>query len=131
MMLVDSDILIAHLRGIEVARDWLVSARRAGPLSISVVTVTELVGGMRSPERRAVWRLLDSMTVKPINELVARRAGDFMHEHRRSNSGIGLADYLIAATAEINGLDLATLNIRHFPMFDGLEAPFALPAAPQ
>jgi predicted nucleic acid-binding protein len=45
-----------------------------------------------------------------------------MREHRRSNQGIGLGDYLMAATAE--GLDLATLNVRHFPMIKDLQAPF-------
>ncbi len=38
--------------------------------------------------------------------------------------GARLGDYLAAATAQISGLDLATLNVRHFPMFDGLRAPF-------
>ncbi|TXB86454.1 type II toxin-antitoxin system VapC family toxin, partial [Mycobacterium tuberculosis] len=38
MILVDSDVLIAHLRGVVAARDWLVSARKDGPLAISVVS---------------------------------------------------------------------------------------------
>ena len=37
---------------------------------------------------------------------------------------IGLGDYLIAATALIEGLELATLNVRHYPMFPGLARPF-------
>lgn len=49
-----------------------------------------------------------------------------MRHHRRAHSGIGLGDYLIAATAEINGLELATLNVRHFPMFPDLRPPFTL-----
>ncbi len=49
-----------------------------------------------------------------------------MRRYRRSHGGIGLGDYLIAATADVNGLELATLNTRHFPMFPGLEPPFAL-----
>jgi predicted nucleic acid-binding protein len=30
----------------------------------------------------------------------------------------------VAASALVNGLELWTLNIRHFPMFDGLIAPW-------
>lgn len=56
MILVDSDVLIAHLRGVVAARDWLVSARKDGPLAISVVSTAELIGGMRTAERREVWR---------------------------------------------------------------------------
>ena len=41
-----------------------------------------------------------------------------------SRSGISLGDYLIAATALTEGLELATLNIRRYPMFDGLARPF-------
>ena len=47
-----------------------------------------------------------------------------MQEYRRSHSGIGLGDYLIAATALSEGLELATLNTRHYPMFPELARPF-------
>ena len=126
MKLVDSDILIAHLRGLDEARDWLLEARGEGPLAISVVSITEIVGGMRSVERREAWQLLASFRTEPATEIIARRAGDLRRHYRRSHSGIGLGDYLIAATAEVKGYQLATLNVRHFPMFDGLRPPFVV-----
>lgn len=125
MILVDSDVLIAHLRGVTAARDWLLSTRKDGPLAISVVSTTELIGGMRSAERREVWRLLASFRVEPVTEIIARRAGDMMRKYRRSHHAIGLGDYLIAATADVKGLQLATLNVRHFPMLKHLRPPFA------
>ncbi|OBA80534.1 ribonuclease [Mycobacterium sp. 1164966.3] len=128
MILVDSDVLIAHLRGFGAARDWLVGARKNGPLAVSVVSIAELVGGMRSVERREVWQLLSSFRAEPATEIVARRAGELMRRYRRSHTGIGLADYLIAATADVKGIQLATLNVRHFPMFEDLRPPFAAPA---
>ena len=125
MILVDSDVLIEHLRGSTVARDWLVNARRSsGPLAISVVSLTEVAGGMRSPERREVMRLLGSMQRFEASEQVAWRAATLMREYRRSHSGIGLGDYLIAATALTEGLELATLNVPHYPMFPELARPF-------
>ena len=126
MILVDSDVLIAHLRGLDAARDWLINTRKDGPLSISVISNAELVGGMRSVERRQVWRLLASFRAEPVSEIIARRAGEMMRRYRRSHSGIGLGDYLIAATADVKGLKLATLNTRHFPMFKDLQPPFAI-----
>lgn len=128
MILVDTDVLIAHLRGIPAARDWLVAARTqaGGPLAASVVTATEILGGMRSPERAGVARLLATFRLQPVNEVVARRAGELMREHRRSHAAIGLGDYLVAATAKVLGLELATLNVKHFPMFEGLRPPFKL-----
>jgi predicted nucleic acid-binding protein len=124
MILVDSDVLIAHLRGVTTARDWLVKARTQGPLVISVVSIAEIIGGMRSAERREVWRLLAAFRVEPVTEIIGRRAGTMRRRYRRSHNKIGLADYLIAATVDVKGLQLATLNVRHFPMFDGLQSPF-------
>lgn len=127
MILVDTDVLIAHLRGVPEARSWLLAARADAPLAISVVTVAELTGGMRSAERREVWSLLSALRTEPVTELVARRAGELRRRFRRSHSAIGIADYLVAATAQELGAQLATLNIKHFPMFDDLAAPFEIP----
>jgi predicted nucleic acid-binding protein len=125
VILVDSDVLIEHLRGTQAARDWLVKARQSsGPLAISVVSLTEIAGGMRSPERREVVRLLGSMQRFEVTKQVAWRASELMRQYRRSHSGIGLGDYLIAATALTEGLEVATLNIRRYPMFQGLSRPF-------
>lgn len=112
VILVDTDVLIAHLRGVEDARAWLRQARTAGPVAVSVVSIAELTGGMRSGERQAVWRLLGALRTESVTELVARRGGEFMRQYRRSHTGIGLGDYLIAATAETHGLALATLNVQ-------------------
>jgi predicted nucleic acid-binding protein len=126
VILVDSDVLIAHLRGVAAARDWLINARKDGPLAVSVVSIAELIGGMRSVERREVWRLLASFRVEPATEVIARRAGEMIRRYRRSHNNIGLGDYLIAATVDVKGLELATINVRHFPMFEDLTAPFAM-----
>lgn len=127
MILVDSDVLIASLRGRDVARDWLRDARtRSGRLAVSVVTNTEIIGGMRAPERREVARLLGSLRPLPVTDMIAHRAGELRRRYRRSHAAIGVVDYLIAATAQVHGLELATLNTRHFPMFEGLKPPFRL-----
>jgi predicted nucleic acid-binding protein len=126
MFLVDTDVLIAHLRGVVAARNWLLRQRELEPLTISAVSVAELTGGMRSEERRAVNVLLSALRVEPVSEVIALQAGRFQREYRRNHSGISLGDYLIAGTAETLGYNLATLNVKHFPMFTHLEAPFAL-----
>ena len=127
MILVDSDVLIAHLRGLPAARDWLLGARgRTGPLATSVISVAEITGGTRSGERREVTRLLDTLQTVPVNRAIAGRAGELRRAYHRSHGAIGLADYLIAASALGTGCELATLHVRHFPMIDDLEAPFAV-----
>lgn len=124
MILVDTDVLVWALRGSDPARSWLRAARERQPLAVSVVTVAELTGGMRSGERDRVWSLLAALRPEPVTELIARRAGEFRREYRSSHATIGTPDYLIAATADVLGVRLATLNVRHFPMFADLRRPF-------
>ena len=124
MILVDTDVLVHHLRGSPVATEWLLERRAEAPLTISAVTVAEITGGMRADERRETWRLLAAFRVESVTDGIARLAGGLRREYRASHSGIGIADYLIAATATVLGYELATLNVRRFPMFAELAAPF-------
>jgi predicted nucleic acid-binding protein len=125
VILVDSDVLIEHTRGTPAATSWLDAARRdTGRLATSAASVVEVAGGMLSDDRRRVRALLSSLRVFSATEQVAWKVAQFMRTYRRSHSRIDLGDYLIAATVEIEGLELATLNVRHFPMFPDLEPPF-------
>ena len=75
---------------------------------------------MRSAERADVARLFGVVTLVPVTDAIAQRAGAHLRAHRRSHQGIDLADYLIAATADIKEAALSTLNVKHFPMIEGL-----------
>lgn len=101
----------------------LVAAVSTGALA-SVISRTEIEGGMRSGERRDVARLFEGLVLVTVTDPIARRAGRYLRQYRSSHSGIDLADYLIAATAEEEGAELVTLNVRHFPMFAGLTTPW-------
>jgi predicted nucleic acid-binding protein len=59
-----------------------------------------------------------------VNEAIARRAGELGRRWRRSHPGIGVADLAIAATAEHIEAGLVTCNLKHFPMFPELQAPY-------
>lgn len=124
MILIDTDVMICHLRGLEPAKGWLREAAQRDVLAASAVTVAEITGGMRSAERREVWGLLSALETISVTDVIARRAGELQRRYRRSHSGIGISDYLIAATALHSGFELATLNVKHFPMFPGLAPPF-------
>jgi predicted nucleic acid-binding protein len=58
-----------------------------------------------------------------LDEVTARRAGALGQQWRASHA-IGTADLIIAATAEELGSELATSNVRHFPMFPTLAPPY-------
>lgn len=123
-MLYDSSVLIEHLRGQPRARDLLRRDARAGTAHASVISRAEIEGGMRSAERGDVARLFAGLVLLPVTDAIARRAGRHLRAHRASHPGIDLADYLIGATAEDHELELATLNLRHFPAIAGLRPPW-------
>jgi predicted nucleic acid-binding protein len=120
--LLDTSVLIDVLRASPAATAWLTGLDEV-PLC-SEVTRAELLRGMRSPER-ATERLLQGVRWAPVDEAVSRRAGELGRRYRASHNGLGVADLLIAATAEIYGAELATGNVRDFPMFPRLSPPYA------
>jgi predicted nucleic acid-binding protein len=123
MTLFDSSILIAHLRGDRRATDLLLATPPEERLA-SVLARVEIEGGMRSDERRPVASLLGVLRLLPVTDAIARRAGEHLRTYRRSHHGVDLVDYVVAATAELHGAELATLNVKHFPMFERLAPPF-------
>lgn len=124
MIVFDSSVLIAHLRGAEPATTLLGQAVVGGTAACSVLSRIEIEGGMRSAERSAVARLFSIMDVVPVTDVIAARAGEFLRTYRRSHSGIDIIDYAIAATADVHGAELLTLNVKHFPMIAGLDPAF-------
>ena len=101
--LVDTDVLIDHLRGATRLR------RPDGvQLNYSVITRCELVAGPASQEEE-VLRLLASLNPIAVDDEIATAAGLIRRE-----TGIATPDCLIAATAIGEGLDLMTHNRRDF-----------------
>ncbi len=121
--LFDSSVLIAHLRGVSQAGQLLAGVPRPQRL-VSVLSRVEIEGGMQSGERPDAARLFGIVTLIPVSDVIARRAAEHLRRFRRSHKGIDIVDYVIAASAEVHEASLATLNLRHFPMFKQLEAPW-------
>lgn len=113
-MLVDTDVLIDFLRGRPEARDFVAGLPRDA--AVSVLTVAELHVGVRDgDERLALDAMLDTFRVLPLEDSVARTGGLFRRDYGKSH-GVGLNDALIAAAVLEQGLTLATLNVKHYPM---------------
>lgn len=90
----------------------------------SEITRIEVIQGLRSAERKTANSLFALIEWAPVSEAIARRAGELGRRWRRSHPGIGVADLAIAATAEEIDATVATRNLKHFPMFSGLRAPY-------
>jgi predicted nucleic acid-binding protein len=121
-VLLDTSILVDLLRGKPAALAFV--GGLAKPPSLSVVTVAELRAGQRSArEAVTIDQLVGSYAIHDASLAVAERAGAYLRQYRKSHQ-LDMADILIAATAAHHGLALATLNLKHFPMFTHLTAPY-------
>lgn len=124
-IVVDASVFIDHLRGSEEARDALTGARRFGREILgSVLTRTEILGGMRASEKARTHALLSVIGWVDVSADIADDAGALARQYRRSHQGIDIADYVIAATTMRCGAELWTRNVKHFPMFAGLREPY-------
>lgn len=112
-ILVDTDVLIEFLRGKEKAKILLEEASNHAKLFCSVVTIAEILAGMRLSEESATEALLSSLNSLPVTENIARTAGLL----RKSIRGrqIMLPDCLIGATALIHDCRLLTFNKKDYP----------------
>lgn len=121
--LVDSSILIDHLRGRAEAGDFLDRLRTAEVVRASIMSRFELRAGASgaSPD---VDRFMADVHWEPVSPGIVDRAGAFARRFGLSHRTIGPIDYLIAATADVLDLELVTRNVRHFPMFPDLEPPY-------
>ena len=121
-VLFDTTIVIDLLRGHPPAHSYVL--RLDAVPAASEITRVEVLRGVRSGERRMTERLLATFRWIAVDESVARRAGELGRRWRASHRGLATADLVIAATALEHDLDLATMNVRHFPMFEALKPPY-------
>ncbi|MDP9340555.1 MAG: type II toxin-antitoxin system VapC family toxin [Actinomycetota bacterium] len=118
----DTTVLIDVLRGHQAAVEYVVALEEVP--ACSEVTRVEVLRGLHSGERASAEPLFQRLRWVPVDEAIARAAGELGRRLRRSHSGVGVADLVIAATADQIGLPLATTNVRHFPMVKGLRPPY-------
>lgn len=125
VILLDTSILIDHLRGYPPASEALEdAARRRHRLAASVLTRFEIFAGMRAHEETITRRLLEVIDWIPVDEALADDAGHLANHYLKSHPGVDPVDYVIAATADRVDALLWTRNLKHFPMFPGLTAPY-------
>lgn len=124
-VVVDTSVLIDHLRGKPAAREALGGLIESGEAIVgTVLSRTEVLAGMRSSEEAGTLALLDTLEWLPVTADIADRAGRFAQTYLRSHVGVDTVDYVIAATVDAVGGRLWTRNVKHFPMFGDLEAPY-------
>ncbi|MDM8531417.1 type II toxin-antitoxin system VapC family toxin [Anaerolineales bacterium HSG25] len=122
LLLLDTDVLIDYLRNHAEAVNYLENL--SNHLLISIITVAELYAGVREGrERQQLEQFLKVFEIVPISTEIAIKGGLYRRDYFKSHH-VGLADALIAATAELRQARLVTLNTKHFPMIINPVVPY-------
>jgi len=118
--IIDSDVLIDYLQGVEKAR---VELDRYPKREISILSWIEVLAGAETAmEDRDCRRFLATFTIHPLSEEVAAEAVKLRRQFR-----LRLPDAIIWATAKTQACLLVTRNTRDFPSREpGVRVPYKL-----
>jgi predicted nucleic acid-binding protein len=114
-VLIDTDVAIDFLRGVEYAQPLLAGLWGSGHAVISVLTVYELTAGMRDTEKTVTHNFIDACTVEIVSTAIAFKGGELYRKYRAKGVTLTSLDSLIAATALVKGYKVATRNVKHYP----------------
>ena len=125
-LVLDTSVLIDHLRGRPAAATEIIPSAisHGDELWSSYVVRAELLAGMRADEEPATRDLMRLVSWVEVDESISETAGALGRRYLRSHPGIEVADLIVAALVQELDAELRTTNLKHFPMFKGLEAPY-------
>lgn len=112
----DTTVLIDHLRGRPAAERVLALAERGITAATTAINVEEIVRGLRPAGHHSAQQLIDGLVVLPVTAEVAWLAGTWRGQHATRGVTLGQADCLIGAASVLAGAPLATGNPKAFPM---------------
>lgn len=117
-VLPDTDVLIDFLRGHRKAVAFVNG--HGDRIILSAIVIAELYAGVKGDvELATLHNFVSLFHVVPVTTEIAQAAGLYKRDYGRSH-GVGLADAILAATAQAENAQLKTLNTRHYPMLKGL-----------
>jgi len=121
-ILLDTDVLVDFLRGYSKAVAYVNA--HSDRIILSSIVVAELYAGVQGDaEEAALENFISLFHVVPVSAEIAKAGGIYKRDYGKSH-GIGLADAILAATAEAEKTDLKTLNTKHYPMLKALKPPY-------
>lgn len=112
---IDTSILIDHLRGGKTWKNFLVEIKGEDiSLSIPTIVIFELFSGKSTQNSyivNKIAKLLKNFQQIELDERIAKRAGMI---YRDISKTLQVPDYLVAASALEVGATVLTLNRKHF-----------------
>ncbi|MEM6428133.1 MAG: type II toxin-antitoxin system VapC family toxin [Deinococcota bacterium] len=118
--LLDTGLLIRHLRGHKSTVQLLRGLGKANRLCISTVTRLEIRAGAHADEQQITNKLLARCVNLELDARVADKAGELIAAGKKPGRHILVPDAIIAATAVVYGITLVTFNLKDFEYVSGL-----------
>lgn len=118
MYTLDTNAIIYYLKDDPSAVSFFsVATKSALPLYVSTITEVELFGfsSLNFSEFEAISRLLNTVTIIPLDSRVARIAGSLRRQYH-----VKVPDSIIAATALVTHSTLVTRNAKDFRSISNL-----------
>jgi predicted nucleic acid-binding protein len=115
--LLDSDIIIWHLRGRIEITEMLKDLQRSGLPACSAISILEVQLGVKTKDEEGKTdRFLESLKVFDVNMDIAKMAARLIREYKAKGVTIDLPDSIIASTCILNDMILVTYNRKHYPI---------------
>lgn len=118
--LFDTDILVDYFRGAERAAEFLDKTFQSATVSVSSMTQMELIVGCTNKKHlKDLKQFLNRFDIIPLDNMISTKTISLLEEYNLSHHLL-IADALIAATALVYDIPLATKNQRDFRFIKGL-----------
>ncbi len=118
MRCLDSDLLVAILRGNKDAADYMGKIDQEGTASTTAISAYEILFGARlskAPENiEESAKLLGKLKILLFDEKAAEKASEIHFKLKESGQEINIKDIFIASTAITNGHAIVTRNAKDF-----------------
>lgn len=114
--LLDTDVIIWHLRGRPEVTGALRELQVFGIPSCSALSILEVQVGVKKGEETKTDLFLGSVKVFDVTRQIAGKAGIMVREQRTKGVTLDLPDAVIAATCHLHDLILVTYNKKHYPI---------------
>lgn len=120
-ILIDTSVFIEYFRKKKKEQTVLYNLYKKYKLTTSVICYFEFIAGSKEKDKDFVNTLFNEIEIITFDKTAAKKASKLYKELKLLNKLIDFRDLFIAATAIVNDMPLATLNIKHFDRINDLE----------
>jgi predicted nucleic acid-binding protein len=114
--LLDSGIIIWHLRGREEVTEMLRDLEKFGVPGCSALSVLEVQLGVKKGEEETTDHFFKYLKVFDVNREIAAKAAQLIREFKGKGMTFHIPDAIIASTCIWYHLILVTYNRKHYPI---------------